>query len=63
MNAVSSCDRGEGSWRCPICWQVSCRKDGDGESAIEMVEDDTELAAVGKVFAELAEATDIEYER
>lgn len=27
----------------------------------EMVEDDTELAAVGKVFAELIEDADIEY--
>lgn len=33
------------------------------EVCYEMVEDDTELAAVGKIFAELVEDTDIEYER
>ena len=33
------------------------------EVCCEMVEDDTELAAVGKIFAELVEDTDIEYER
>jgi hypothetical protein len=31
------------------------------EVVYEMVEDDTELAAVGKVFAELIEDADIEY--
>ena len=29
----------------------------------EMVDDDTELAAVGKIFSELIEDADIEYER
>ena len=33
------------------------------DAVYEMVEDDTELAAVGKIFAELVEDTDIEYER
>lgn len=31
------------------------------EAVYEMVEDDTELAAVGRVFAELIEDVDIEY--
>lgn len=34
---------------------------GDEDVIYEMVEDDTELAAVGKVFAELIEDADIEY--
>jgi len=33
----------------------------DEEVVYEMVEDDTELAAVGKIFAELIEDADIEY--
>lgn len=34
----------------------------EGEEAVyEMVEDDTELNAIGKLFAELIEDTDIEY--
>lgn len=33
----------------------------DEDVIYEMVEDDTELAAVGKVFAELIEDADIEY--
>ena len=33
------------------------------EVCYEMVEDDTELAAVGKIFEELVEDTDIEDER
>ena len=33
----------------------------DEESVYEMVEDDTELAAVGKIFAELIEDADIAY--
>ncbi len=36
--------------------------EGD-EVVYEMVEDDTELTAVGKIFAELIEDADIEYER
>ncbi|MDD6057604.1 MAG: DUF1292 domain-containing protein [Clostridiales bacterium] len=36
----------------------------DQEDAVyEMVEDDTELAAIGKIFAELMEDTAIEYEK
>ncbi len=31
----------------------------DGESVYEMVEDETELASIGKIFAELIEDTDI----
>lgn len=34
---------------------------GDEDIIYEMVEDDTELAAIGKVFAELIEDADIEY--
>lgn len=34
---------------------------GDEDVVYEMVEDDTELAAVGKVFAELIEDADIEF--
>lgn len=34
---------------------------GDEDVIYEMVEDDTELAAIGKVFAELIEDADIEY--
>ena len=30
---------------------------------LKMVDDDTELAAVGKIFSELIEDADIEYER
>lgn len=33
----------------------------DTDIVFEMVEDDTELAAVGKIFAELIEDADIEY--
>lgn len=33
----------------------------DDAMICEMVEDDTELAAVGKIFAELIEDADIEY--
>lgn len=33
------------------------------DSVYKMVEDDTELAAVGKIFAELIEDADIEYEK
>lgn len=33
----------------------------EDEVVFEMVEDDTELAAVGKIFAELLEDTDIAY--
>lgn len=32
------------------------------EVVYEMVEDDTELAAIGKIFAELIDDADIEYE-
>lgn len=35
--------------------------DENDEVVYEMVEDDTELAAVGKIFAELIEDADIEY--
>lgn len=34
----------------------------DDEVVYEMVEDETELAAIGKIFAELIEDADIEYE-
>lgn len=34
---------------------------GQEEAVYEMVEDDMELSAVGKVFAELIEDADIEY--
>lgn len=34
---------------------------GEEESTYEMVEEDAELAAIGKVFAELLEDADIEY--
>ena len=33
----------------------------EADIVYEMVEDDTELAAVGKIFAELIEDADIEY--
>ena len=35
----------------------------DDDVVCEMVDDDTELAAVGKIFSELIEDADIEYER
>ena len=41
-----------------ILKEVADEKD---EVVYEMVEDDTELAAVGKIFAELIEDADIEY--
>lgn len=36
---------------------------GREEAVYEMVEDDMELSAIGKVFAELIEDADIEYEK
>ena len=51
---------------------VTEEEDGDCDAYIlkevddvvcEMVDDDTELAAVGKIFSELIEDADIEYER
>lgn len=34
---------------------------GDEEALYEMIEDDAELAAIGKIFAELLEDAEIEY--
>lgn len=35
--------------------------EADGEVVFEMLEEETELASVGKVFAELVEDADVEY--
>jgi len=52
------CDSEEGDAECLILKDISAESDQD--SIYEIVEDDTELNAVSKVFEELLEDVDIE---
>lgn len=49
----------EGDCDAYILREVAAEKD---EIVYEMVEDDRELSAIGRIFAELVEDADIEYE-